>query len=90
MTTMSTDVEGVNEFEAAKERLRQIVDQIDKNDLDIDKALDLYEEAVDLSVKASGSLEKAISVNDEVLDEDIHQAVESNINDAALKEDNYS
>ncbi len=73
MTTMSADIEDNNEFEQAKKRLKQIVDQIDKNDLDIDEALNLYEEAVDLSVKASGSLEKGITTKDNVLDEDSEQ-----------------
>ena len=49
-----------NEFEAVKKRLEEIVHAVDDDDLPLDDALDLYEEAVKLGLKASSLLEVGI------------------------------
>lgn len=47
-------------FEDIKERLDQIVQAVSDDDLPIDKALTLYEEAVGLGLEASSLLERDI------------------------------
>ena len=58
-----------NEFEAVKARLEEIMHAVEDDELPLDDALDLYEEAVKLGLQASSLLESAIEVEDEPADE---------------------
>ena len=46
-------------FEKAMERLEQIVDELEKGDLDIDKSLQIFEEGVKMSRICSKKLSEA-------------------------------
>lgn len=48
------------DFESLKERLDQIVEAVKDDDLPIEQALSLYEEAVSLGLKASSLLEESV------------------------------
>lgn len=77
--------EAGQKFEEVKERLDEIVEAVSDDDISLDKALDLYEEAVRLGMKVSAVLEEDISaeqVADEVnsmqeleitTEEDVHE-----------------
>ncbi len=47
-------------FESVKSRLDEIVDAVSDDELSLDEALSLYEEAVGLGLRASGLLEEGI------------------------------
>ena len=58
---MSSNVnEQPADFESVKNRLAEIADAVDDENLSLDDALDLYEEAVALGLKASDLLESGI------------------------------
>ena len=58
---MSSNVnEQPADFESVKNRLAEIADAVDDEALSLDEALDLYEEAVALGLKASDLLESGI------------------------------
>lgn len=48
------------EFASVKARLDEIVEAVSAQDISLDDALELYEEAVKLGMKASGLLEEKI------------------------------
>ena len=50
-------------FEDLKGRLDEIVAAVSKEDLPLDEALDLYEEAVDLGLQASRIMEQGIEAS---------------------------
>ena len=52
------------DFEAIKERLEQIAKAVDDENMPLDDALDLYEEAVKLGLQASSLLEASIVVDE--------------------------
>lgn len=54
-----------NEFEAVRKRLEEIAREVDDDDMSLDDALDLYEEAVKLGLKASSLLEVGIVAEEE-------------------------
>ncbi len=54
-----------NEFEGVKTRLEEIAREVDDENLSLDEALDLYEEAVKLGLQASDLLEAGIVVEAE-------------------------
>lgn len=54
-----------NEFEAVRKRLEEIAREVDDDNMSLDDALDLYEEAVKLGLKASSLLEVGIVTEDE-------------------------
>ncbi len=54
-----------NEFEAVKARLEEIARAVDDENLPLDDALDLYEEAVKLGLQASNLLEVGIVVEED-------------------------
>lgn len=58
-----------SEFESVKSRLEEIASAVDDEDLPLDDALDLFEEAVKLGLQASSLLEVGIVVEDEPADE---------------------
>ena len=58
-----------NEFETVKARLEEIAHAVDDESISLDDALDLYEEAVKLGLKASDLLEVGIVVEEEQADE---------------------
>lgn len=54
-----------NEFEVVRKRLEEIAREVDDDDMSLDDALDLYEEAVKLGLKASSLLEVGIVAEEE-------------------------
>ena len=52
-------------FESVKTRLAEIADTIDGENIELDEALDMYEEAVALCLKASDLLETGVEVTEE-------------------------
>ena len=54
-----------SEFEVVKARLEEIAQTVDDENLSLDEALDLYEEAVKLGLQASDLLAAGIVVEDE-------------------------
>jgi exodeoxyribonuclease VII small subunit len=52
--------ESYESFESVKERLDQIVEAVSDEELPLDEALSLYEEAVGLGLRASDLLEEGI------------------------------
>ena len=65
----SEQLEQPSEFEAVKARLEEIANTVDDENLSLDEALDLYEEAVKLGLQASDLLETGIVIEDEVAPE---------------------
>ena len=61
--------ETLQDFESIRARLAEIVDAVSDDDLPLDDALDLYEEAVTLGMRVSEVLEDGIVVNDSALDQ---------------------
>ncbi|MBQ9043608.1 MAG: exodeoxyribonuclease VII small subunit [Eggerthellaceae bacterium] len=59
-----------NEFETVKARLEEIARAVDDENLSLDDALDLYEEAVKLGLQASNLLEVGIVVEEEPVAEE--------------------
>lgn len=57
-------------FESVKERLDQIVEAVSDEDISLDDALKLYEEAVQLGLTASSLLEENLAENNARYDED--------------------
>ena len=53
------------DFESVKNRLAEIAEAVDDENLSLDDALDLYEEAVSLGLKASDLLETGVVVPEE-------------------------
>ena len=58
-----------SEFATVKARLEEIARAVDDENLPLDEALDLYEEAVKLGLKASSLLEVGIVVEEEAAEE---------------------
>ena len=56
-------LESYDSFEAVKSRLDEIVDAVNDDDLPLDDALALYEEAVALGLRASDLLEENIEAH---------------------------
>lgn len=69
-------LESYDSFEAVKSRLDEIVDAVNDDDLPLDDALALYEEAVALGLRASDLLEENIEA----------QKAEGEADDAASSE----
>ena len=63
------EAEEPNEFATVKARLEEIARAVDDENISLDDALDLYEEAVKLGLKASDLLEVGIVVEEEQADE---------------------
>ena len=59
----------LQDFEAIKARLEEIVDAVSDDSIPLDDALDLYEEAVTLGMRVSEVLEDGITVDEAALDE---------------------
>lgn len=53
--------EQASDFESVKNRLAEIADAVDDENLPLDDALDLYEEAIALGLQASDLLETGIA-----------------------------
>ena len=65
------------DFESVKTRLAEIAEAVDDDSLSLDKALDLYEEAVAIGLAASDLLETGIAAPEEeasAADEAVDQA----------------
>lgn len=61
---MSVKASSYESFEAVKARLDEIVEAVGDENLPLDEALDLYEEAVALGMRASDLLEVGISLEE--------------------------
>lgn len=59
-TAAKAEVAEASEFETVKMRLEEIARAVDADDISLDAALDLYEEAVKLGLEASSLLEVGI------------------------------
>lgn len=55
----------LKEYEKIEERLKEIEQKITTENLDMDESLELYEEAVDLGMKASQTIENNVLVNND-------------------------
>lgn len=64
------------DFEATKARLGEIADAVSDENLPLDEALDLFEEAVALGLRASGLLETDVVVEEQREDERADGAAE--------------
>ena len=59
---MANNAQDMQDFESVQARLDEIVRTVADEDLPLDAALDLYEEAVSLGMRASDLLEEGIVV----------------------------
>ena len=57
------------DFESVRTRLAEIADAVDDENLPLDDALDLYEEAVALGLKATDLLEIGVAADEEESEE---------------------
>lgn len=55
----------LRDYEQIEGRLKEIEEKITTENLDMDESLDLYEEAVNLGMKASQTIENNVLVNNE-------------------------
>lgn len=53
----------LQEYENIEERLKEIEEEVSTKDLGLDESLHLYEEAVDLGMKASKTIENNVLVD---------------------------
>ena len=58
----------LQDFEAIKARLEEIVEAVSDESIPLDDALDLYEEAVELGMRVSDVLEDGIEVDEAALE----------------------
>ena len=58
----------LQDFEAIKTRLEEIVEAVNDESIPLDDALDLYEEAVELGMRVSDVLEDGIEVDKAALE----------------------
>ena len=70
---MANNAQDMQDFEAVQARLDEIVRTVADEDLPLDAALDLYEEAVSLGMRASDLLEEGIVVPEDA-DESVADA----------------
>ena len=67
----------LKEYEQIEGRLKEIEQKITTENLDMDESLELYEEAVNLGMKASQTIENNVLVNnDPELEEEAEEASE--------------
>ena len=59
------DVDAYGDFDSVKSRLDEIVTAVSNDELPLDDALDLYEEAVALGMRASDLLEVGLEVDEQ-------------------------
>ena len=64
-------------FEELKTRLDEIVEAVSDDSLPLDEALDLYEEAVSLGMRASDLLEAGIKVDEDAEERNLAEAAEA-------------
>lgn len=64
------NTEQLQDFAAVKARLEEIVEAVSDDDLALDDALDLYEEAINLGLRVSDLLEESISADEMAESED--------------------
>ena len=70
---MANNAQDMQDFESVQARLDEIVRTVADEDLPLDAALDLYEEAVSLGMRASDLLEEGIVVPEDA-DESVADA----------------
>ncbi|MBO4352252.1 MAG: exodeoxyribonuclease VII small subunit [Eggerthellaceae bacterium] len=69
-----TDNGSLDDFEAIKLRLEEIVTAVSDENIPLDDALDLYEEAVELGMRISDVLEDGIEVDAAAIDQPVASA----------------
>ena len=74
---MSTNAKEYESFEALKARLDEIVAAVSDDALPLDDALDLYEEAVALGMRASDLLEAGIKAEEEASEPSAAEAADA-------------
>lgn len=72
-------------FEEVKTRLDEIVEAVSSDDISLDDALKLYEEAVELGLVASSLLEENLEASNAAYDEE--QASDQPVEDASEEKD---
>ncbi len=78
--------DALDDFEAIKNRLEEILDLVGNDDLPLDDALDLYEEAIALGMRVSDAIEEGIVIDEQMLEDPAAQdrsSEESNEDDDA-------
>ena len=60
--------DALDDFEAIKNRLEEILDLVGNDDLPLDDALDLYEEAIALGMRVSDAIEEGIVIDEQTLE----------------------
>ena len=53
----------LKDYDKIEARLKEIVEAVSADDISLDDSLDLYEEAVDLGMKASNVVEQNVLIN---------------------------
>jgi len=61
--------DALDDFEAIKNRLEEILDLVGNDDLPLDDALDLYEEAIALGMRVSDAIEEGIVIDEQMLED---------------------
>ena len=61
-------------FEGVNDRLAEIVDAVSNDDISLEEALDLFEEAIDLGMQASSLLEEGIVQESPDKDSALHES----------------
>ena len=74
---MSVKAASYETFEAVKTRLDEIVEAVGDENLPLDDALDLYEEAVALGMRASDLLEVGINLEEDAEGQDAAETTEA-------------
>lgn len=69
-----TDNGSLDDFEEIKLRLEEIVTAVSDENIPLDDALDLYEEAVELGMRISDVLEDGIEVDAAAIDQPVASA----------------
>ena len=66
---MQNSTQSQDSFESLKKRLEEIAEAVGDESMALDDALDLFEEAVALGLRATDLLEDGINIDEESLDE---------------------
>ena len=74
------------DFASVKSRLDEIVKAVSDDEMPLDEALDLYEEAVALGMRASDLLEEGIVVEEEQAQDEAAEAVQTDSEHAIAPE----
>lgn len=93
--SLSSDPVELSQFERVKTRLEEIANVVDSDELTLDQALDLYEEAVALGLQATDLLDVDITVQEgidaaaeqDLSEGDVMQISQEGLSDTDVVED---